>query len=61
MSGNGHGSSAGLEPIGDPDEQTGDFADEHQDFVVEKDDDEDGGEEESPSRYGGGLQGEGPP
>nr|BFE72652.1 hypothetical protein GCM10020092_059530 [Actinoplanes digitatis] len=25
-----------LEPLGDPDEQTGDFAEEHEQFVVEK-------------------------
>ncbi|MEU7903441.1 hypothetical protein [Actinoplanes sp. NPDC049118] len=55
---------AGLEPLGDPDEQGGDFAEEHQQFVVEKADDEgDGseGEQESPGRYGGGLDQEGPP
>ncbi|GID93220.1 hypothetical protein ACFQFC_04880 [Amorphoplanes digitatis] len=55
---------AGLEPLGDPDEQTGDFAEEHEQFVVEKADGEsDGneGERESPGRYGGGLDREGPP
>ena len=43
---------SGLEPLGDPDDDTGDFADEHEQFVV---DDQDDGESESPGRYAGGL------
>jgi hypothetical protein len=49
---------SGLEPLGDPSEQAGDFADEHEQFVVEEADD---GEQESPSTYGGGLESEGAP
>ncbi|MEU4215615.1 hypothetical protein [Actinoplanes sp. NPDC026623] len=51
-------SGGGLEPLGDPDEKAGDFAEEHDQFVVE---DADDGEQESPSRYGAGLDSEGPP
>jgi hypothetical protein len=50
-----------LEPLGDPEDTTGDFADEHDQFVVEGDDEPAGGEEESPDRYAGGLDREGPP
>jgi hypothetical protein len=52
---------SGLEPLGDPDDETGDFAGEHDQFVVEGNDEPAGGEEESPGRYTGGLDGEGPP
>jgi hypothetical protein len=53
--------NSGLEPLGDPDEETGDFAGEHDQFVVEGAEEPDGGEQESPARYAGGLDGEGPP
>jgi hypothetical protein len=50
-----------LEPIGDPDENPGaDFADEHQQTVVEPDDSPDG-ETESPDTFAGGMDNEGPP
>lgn len=52
---------SGLEPLGEPDEDTGDFAGEHDQFVVEGNDEPDGGEKESPDRYSGGLDHEGPP
>jgi hypothetical protein len=52
---------SGLEPLGEPDEETGDFAGEHDQFVVEGTEEPDGGEQESPDRYTGGLDGEGPP
>jgi hypothetical protein len=54
--------SAPLEPLGDPDEtaDSADFADEHNHTIVEPDE-PDGGESESPNRYSGGLDGEGPP
>jgi hypothetical protein len=55
------GSGSGLEPLGDPDDQTGDFASEHEQFVTEPDDADDRREEESPGRYAGGLDREGPP
>ena len=48
-----------LEPIGDPDEAPGsDFADEHQQTVVEPDDsdDSDDGETESPGTWSGGME-----
>jgi hypothetical protein len=48
-----------TEPIGDPDD-TGDFADEHDHTIVDPDE-PDSGETESPDRYSGGLDGEGPP
>jgi hypothetical protein len=57
----GPAASSGLEPLSDPDEQPGDFAEEHEQFVVEKADDGNDGEQESPSRYGAGLDREGPP
>ncbi|WP_433303343.1 hypothetical protein ACQP2F_11750 [Actinoplanes sp. CA-030573] len=51
-----------LRPLGDPDDQTGDFADEHEQFVVDEPGDESGGKEtESPGDYAGGLDREGPP
>ncbi|MFI6073182.1 hypothetical protein ACIA5C_16510 [Actinoplanes sp. NPDC051343] len=50
---------APLEPIGDPDD-TGDFADEHDHTVVDPDEPDSGGTE-SPDRYSGGLDREGPP
>ena len=50
---------APLEPLGDPDD-TGDFADEHDHTIVDSDE-PDSGEEESPDRYSGGLDREGPP
>jgi hypothetical protein len=53
--------SSGLEPLGDPDDDGGDFAEEHDQFVVEGADEPEGGEEESPDRYAGGLDREGPP
>jgi hypothetical protein len=51
-----------LEPIGDPDdaEGTGDFAEEHDHTVVDPDE-PDSGETESPGRFSGGLDREGPP
>jgi hypothetical protein len=52
---------SGLEPLGDPDEHAGDFAGEHGQFVVDGDDETDDGETESPDRYDGGLDREGPP
>jgi hypothetical protein len=52
--------AASREPIGDPDDTTGDFADEHDQTIV--DPDEPGsGETESPDRFSGGLDREGPP
>jgi len=48
---------SGLEPIGDPDDETPDFAGEHQRFVTE---DADGAEAESADRYTGGLDRAGP-
>jgi hypothetical protein len=53
--------ASGLEPLGDPDEETGDFAGEHDQFVVEGVEEPDEGESESPDRYTGGLDREGPP
>ncbi|MEV7621765.1 hypothetical protein [Actinoplanes sp. NPDC089786] len=51
-----------MEPIGDPDEETGDFAEEHeQTEVATAEQDGDDGETESPERYTGGLDGDGPP
>ena len=48
-----------LEPIGDPDEEPGsDFADEHQQTVVEPDDQQ-GGEADSPTTWAGGASGDG--
>jgi len=52
---------SGLEPLGDPDDDTGDFASEHEQFVVEGNDEPEGGETESPDRYDGGLAPDGPP
>jgi hypothetical protein len=52
---------SGLEPLGDPDDDTGDFASEHEQFVVEDGEEPRGGEAESPGRYAGGLDREGPP
>ena len=50
-----------LEPIGDPDEEPGsDFADEHQQTVVDPDDSGDG-EAESPRGWAGGMDDDGPP
>jgi hypothetical protein len=49
-----------MEPLGDPDDDTGDFAEEHQATEVTVDDDE-GGETESPQRWTGGLDEDGPP
>ena len=53
-------SQAVVEPIGDPDEVDGDFAEEHGETVVDPDE-PDSGETESPDRYSGGLDREGPP
>ena len=47
-----------MEPIGDPDADTGDFAEEHEHTEVTT---EDTGEPESPGRWSGGLDQEGPP
>jgi hypothetical protein len=49
-----------MEPIGDPDDDTGDFAEEHDNTEVSGSDTDDG-ETESPDRYTGGLDQEGPP
>jgi hypothetical protein len=50
-----------LEPLGDPDEDPDtDFADEHQQTVVDADEADDG-EQESPSGWAGGLDRDGPP
>jgi hypothetical protein len=54
-------SSSGIEPLGDPDDETGDFAEEHENFTVDGSDESDDGEPESPDRYAGGLDREGPP
>jgi hypothetical protein len=48
-----------LEPLGDPDDETGDFAVEHEDFTADEPETEP--EPESPDRYSGGLDREGPP
>jgi hypothetical protein len=48
-----------VEPIGDPDDETGDFAEEHE--LTEVDDEETEHEPESPERWSGGLASEGPP
>jgi hypothetical protein len=49
-----------MEPIGDPDEQTGDFAEEHEltEVTTEQDDDR---KPESPDRWTGGMDSDGPP
>ena len=49
-----------MEPIGDPDEETGDFAEEHELTEVTPEDGDDG-ETESPARWSGGLDQDGPP
>jgi len=49
-----------LEPIGDPDEEPGsDFADEHQQTVVDPDPED--GETESAGTWAGGMDNDGPP
>ena len=48
-----------MEPIGDPDDQTGDFAEEHEATEVAPEDGD--GETESPRRWSGGLDVDGPP
>jgi hypothetical protein len=48
-----------MEPIGDPDDDAGDFAEEHE--TTEVTDEEPGGEPESPGRWTGGLDQDGPP
>jgi len=48
-----------MEPIGDPDDDTGDFAEEHR--LTEVTETETDDEPESPDRWTGGLSGEGPP
>jgi hypothetical protein len=51
-----------MEPIGDPDGETGDFAEEHENTEVTTAEDGDGeGEPESPDRWTGGMDREGPP
>lgn len=47
-----------LEPLGDPDDETGDFAGEHENFTTDEPPAEP--EPESPGRYSGGLDREGP-
>jgi hypothetical protein len=50
-----------IEPLGDPDEDpNSDFADEHQQTIVDPDE-PDAGETESPDGWAGGMDGEGPP
>jgi len=50
-----------LEPLGDPDEDAdSDFADEHQQTVVDPDHPEDG-EAESADTWAGGMDSDGPP
>ena len=49
-----------MEPIGDPDDQTGDFAEEHETTEVTTEEDSDG-ETESPGRFTGGMDSDGPP
>jgi hypothetical protein len=51
---------APIEPIGDPDDDGADFADEHDHTVVDPDE-PNSGETESPGRFSGGLDREGPP
>ena len=53
------GQSSCMEPIGDPDEETGDFAEEHEQTEVSAE--EEDREPESPERYTGGLDSDGPP
>jgi hypothetical protein len=48
-----------MEPIGDPDDDTGDFAEEHELTEVTAAEADD--EPESPDRWTGGLDREGPP
>ncbi|WP_229071000.1 hypothetical protein [Actinoplanes sp. DH11] len=48
-----------MEPIGDPDEEVGDFAEEHE--LTEVSDEEKDGEPESPERFTGGAGTDGPP
>ncbi len=48
------------EPIGDPDEEQGDFADEHAQFEVQPEE-ADEGETESPGGWSGGMDGDGAP
>jgi hypothetical protein len=48
-----------MEPIGDPDEETGDFAEEHEQTEVAAEEAE--GEPESPDRFTGGMDSDGPP
>lgn len=50
-----------MEPIGDPDEEVGDFADEHEQTEVTPAEDDDEGETESPRRWTGGMEDDGPP
>jgi hypothetical protein len=49
-----------MEPIGDPDDDTGDFAEEHEQTEVSKNETTDP-EPESPDRFTGGLHRDGPP
>ncbi|GLZ00248.1 hypothetical protein [Actinoplanes sp. NBRC 103695] len=49
--------SDNREPIGDPDDDGGDFAEEHEQTEVTPSDE---GEPESPDRYSGGLDDDGP-
>ena len=49
-----------MEPIGDPDEELGDFAEEHELTEVAGEEDS-SGEPESPGRWTGGMDEEGPP
>ena len=55
------GKGGGREPIGDPDGETGDFAEEHENTEVTTAEADDEGEPESPDRWTGGMNREGPP
>ncbi|GAA2860865.1 hypothetical protein Acy02nite_57200 [Actinoplanes cyaneus] len=48
-----------MEPIGDPDDDTGDFAEEHELTEVSAEEADD--EPESPGRWTGGMDHDGPP
>ena len=50
-----------MEPIGDPDDDGGDFAEEHESTDVNSDEEDAAGEQESPGRFTGGLENDGPP
>ena len=54
------GRQGAMEPIGDPGEELGDFAEEHEQTEVSTEEDNDR-EPETPARYTGGLDTDGPP